>query len=65
MQHTSGFSVSNNLKTLQMFHSEPAGRVNVMNILVVVASLVQLTQQRLPRHSPWKTSCVRWGGVSQ
>lgn len=33
------FCVSNHLKTLKMFLSEPMGGVNVMNVLVVAASL--------------------------
>lgn len=37
--HQQIFFMSNNLKTLKMFLSEPVGRVNVRNILVVAVSL--------------------------
>lgn len=39
------------LSILQMFLSEPVGRVNVVDILVVAASLIWLIQQRLPRQA--------------
>lgn len=34
-----------------MFLSEPMGRVNVVDILVVAASLIKRIQQRLPRQA--------------
>lgn len=37
--HQQIFFMSNNLKTLKMFLSEPVGRVNVKNILAVAVSL--------------------------
>lgn len=39
------------LSILQMFLSEPVGRVNVVDILVVAASLIRLIQQRLRRQA--------------
>lgn len=39
------------LSILQMFLSEPGGRVNVVDILVVAASLIRLIQQRLRRQA--------------
>lgn len=70
--HQQIFFMSNNLKTLKMFLSEPVGRVNVRNVLAVAVSGVK--DHRCPRSSsfswdskddqdklsPWKISCVRW-----